>query len=176
MSREGISKSAHHSRRRPSGRANYTLTDDIHFLMGRHNIDAGYHGELSKIDVNNLFEQPGQFNFSSTGTNDAIASFLFGYLFQMNQASGQFFSPRGKFQGAYVQDSWKATRNLTLNYGVRWEPFMPWKEIDGRMGSFFPALWASDTHSTMYPLAPAGMRFAGDPGFNPAESHLLTIT
>jgi hypothetical protein len=149
-------------------RGNYTVTDDIHFLLGRHNIDAGYHGELSKIDVNNLFEQPGQFNFSSTGTNDSIASFEFGYLFQMNQASGQFFSPRGKFQGAYVQDSWKATPNLTLNYGVRWEPFIPWKEIDGRMGSFFPSYWASDTHSTMYPNAPAGMRFAGDPGFNPS--------
>jgi hypothetical protein len=149
-------------------RANYTLTDDVHFLMGRHNIDAGYHGEVSKIDVDNLFEQPGQFNFSSTGTNDAIASFEFGYLFQMNQASGQFFKPRGKFQGAYVQDSWKATHNLTLNYGVRWEPFVPWKERDGRMGSFFPALWASNTHSTVFPNAPAGLRFAGDPGFNPS--------
>ena len=55
--------------------------------MGKHNIDAGYHGEVSKIDVNNLSRQPGQFNFNSTGTGDAIASFLFGYLFQMNQAN-----------------------------------------------------------------------------------------
>ena len=148
-------------------RGNYTLTDDIHFLMRRHNIDAGYHGEVSKIDVNNLNTLPGQFNFNSTGSGDAIASFEFGYLFQMNQGTGQLFKPRGKFQGAYVQDSWKATRNLTLNYGIRWEPFMAWKERDGRMGSFFPKLWASDTHSTKYPLAPAGMQFAGDPGFNP---------
>jgi hypothetical protein len=35
------------------------------------------------------------------------------------------------------------------------------------MGSFSPTLWASDTHSTKFPLAPAGMEFAGDPGFNP---------
>jgi hypothetical protein len=148
-------------------RGNYTLTDDIHFLMGRHNIDAGYHGEVSKIDVNNLFEQPGQFNFNSNISGDAMASFLFGYLYQFNQASGQFFNPRGKFQGAYVQDSWKVTRNLTLNYGVRYEPFMPWHESQGRMGSFFPTLWAAGTHSTKYPNAPAGMQFAGDPGFNP---------
>ncbi len=132
-------------------RANYTLTDDIHFLMGKHNIDAGYHDELSKIDVNNLNTLPGQFNFSSTGTNDAMASFLFGYLFQMNQGTGQIFRPRGTFQGGYVQDSWKATRNLTLNYGVRWEPFVAWKERDGRMGSFSPQLWASNTHSTKFP-------------------------
>jgi hypothetical protein len=148
-------------------RGNYTLTDDVHFLKGKHNIDAGYHGELAKIDVNNLNTLPGQFNFTSTGTGDAVASFLFGYLFQMNQGTGQIFRPRGTFEGAYVQDSWKATHNLTLNYGVRWEPFEAWRERDGRMGSFFPKLWASDTHSTKYPLAPAGMQFAGDPGFNP---------
>ena len=83
----------------------------------------------------------------------------------MNQASGQFFNVRGKFQGAYVQDSWKATHNLTLNYGVRYEPFIPWHDLYGRMGGFNPTLWASDTHSTMFPLAPAGLQFAGDPGF-----------
>jgi len=148
-------------------RANYTFTDDIHFLLGRHNIDAGYHGEVSKIDINNLFEQPGQFNFNSNSSGDAMASFLFGYLYQFNQASGQFFNARGKFQGAYVQDSWKVTRNLTLDYGIRYEPFIPWHEVQGRMGSFFPKLWASNTHSAKYPNAPAGMQFAGDTGFNP---------
>ena len=148
-------------------RANYTLTDDIHFVLGRHNIDAGYHGEWSKIDITNDFEQPGQFFFNSNVTGNGMASFMFGYLYEFQQASGQFFAPRGDFQGAYVQDSWKATRRFTLNFGVRYEPFIPWHESQGRMGSFFPALYASNTHSTVYPLAPAGMRFAGDPGFNP---------
>jgi hypothetical protein len=149
-------------------RANYTLTDDMHWLLGRHNIDFGYHGEVSKIDVNNLFEQPGQFTFNGNNTGgDAIANFLFGYLNTFAQASGQFFNARGTFQGAYVQDSWKFTRNLTLNYGVRYEPFMPWHELQGRMGSFFPALQAGGTHSAKYPNAPAGMLFAGDQGFNP---------
>ena len=146
-------------------RGNYTLTDDIHFLWGKHNIDAGYHVELSKVDVDNLNSLPGQFNFSATGTGDAAASFEFGYLAQMNQANGQLFKPRGKFQGAYVQDSWKATPRLTLDYGVRWEPFVPWHERDGRMGGFNPTLWASNTHSAKYPLAPAGMQFSGDTRF-----------
>lgn len=148
-------------------RTNYTLTDDMHWLLGRHNIDFGYHGEVSKIDIINQFQQPGQFTFNGNNTGDPIASFLFGYLFQFNQASGQFFNTRGKFQGAYIQDSWKFNRHLTLNYGVRYEPFKPWREIQGRMGSFFPKLWASGTHSTKYPLAPAGLLFAGDQGFNP---------
>lgn len=147
-------------------RANYTLGDDVHIQLGNHNIGAGFHGEISKVDVNNLFRQPGNFTFNANNTNDAIASFLFGYVFEFSQASGQFFNGRDKFYGAYVQDSWKATHNLTLNFGVRYEPFIPWHEKQGRMGSFFPDLWASGTHSTVYPLAPAGLQFAGDPGFN----------
>ncbi len=148
-------------------RGNYTLTDDIHFLKGKHNFDAGYHGELSKVDVDNLNSLAGNFQFNATGTNDAAASFLFGYLYQLVQANGQLFKPRGTFEGAYVQDSWKAMHNLTLNYGVRWEPFVAWRERDGRMGGFNPTLWSSNTHSTKYPLAPGGMQFAGDTGFNP---------
>jgi hypothetical protein len=147
-------------------RGNYTLTDDLHYLLGRHNIDLGYHGEVSKIDINNLYEQPGQYTFNANYTLDNNASLLFGYVAQFVQASGQFFNPRSKFEGAYAQDSWKATRNLTLNFGVRYEPFIPWHEIQGRMGGFNPALWQSNTHSVMYPNAPAGMEFAGDPGFN----------
>ncbi|MGD0292604.1 MAG: carboxypeptidase regulatory-like domain-containing protein [Terracidiphilus sp.] len=147
-------------------RGNYTLTDDLHYLLGKHNIDLGYHGEVSKIDINNLYQQPGQFTFDANYSGDWAASLLFGYVSIFAQASGQFFNPRGKFQGAYVQDSWKATRNLTLNFGARYEPFVPWHEMQGRMGGFNPALWAAGTHSTMYPLAPAGMQFAGDLGFN----------
>jgi hypothetical protein len=147
-------------------RANYTLTDDLHIQLGNHNVAFGYHGEVSKVDVNNLYRQPGNFTFNANNTNDAIASFLFGYVEEFSQASGQFFNGRIKFNGAYVQDSWKLTRRLTLDYGLRYEPFVPWREIAGRMGSFFPNLWASGTHSSVYPLAPAGLRFAGDAGFN----------
>jgi hypothetical protein len=119
---------------------------------------------------------PGQFNFSPTGTGDSAASFLFGYLFQMNQATASFFKPRGKFQGAYVQDSWKATPRLTLDYGVRWEPFVPWHERDGRMGSFNPTLWASNTHSTKYPLRRRECSSLAIQVSTPTASRRLTAT
>jgi Carboxypeptidase regulatory-like domain len=148
-------------------RANYTLGDDVHVLVGSHSLTFGLHGENAKVDVNNLFQQPGLFTFNANITNNAIASFLTGYLQNFAQASGQFLNLRGHFWGFYGQDSWKMTRRVTLNYGVRYEPFLPWHEKAGRMGSFFPALYAAGTHSTVYPLAPAGLAFAGDKGFNP---------
>jgi hypothetical protein len=148
-------------------RANYTLGDDVHILVGSHSLTFGFHGEDAKVDVNNLFQQPGLFTFNANITNNAIASFLTGYVQNFSQASGQFLNLRGHFYGFYAQDSWKMSRRLTLNYGVRYEPFLPWHEKEGRMGSFFPSLYAAGTHSTVYPLAPAGLVFAGDTGFNP---------
>jgi hypothetical protein len=148
-------------------RANYTLGDDLHWQAGNHSLAFGFHGEIAKVDVNNLFQQPGLFTFNSNVTNNAIASYLLGYVATFSQASGQFLDLRGKFFGFYAQDSWKLTRRLTLNYGLRYEPFLPWHENQHRMGSFFPGLNASNTHSTVYPLAPGGLLFAGDSNFNP---------
>jgi hypothetical protein len=147
-------------------RANYTLGDDVHVQSGSHNMTFGFHGEQAKVDVDNLFQQPGLFTFNANVTNNAFASFLTGYVASFSQASGQFLNLRGHFFGFYGEDSWKLSHNFTLNYGIRYEPFIPWHEKEGRMGSFFPALYAAGTRSTVYPLAPAGLQFAGDPGFN----------
>src|SRR3984885_2327148 len=147
-------------------RANYTLGDDVHVLLGNHSLTFGFHGEDAQGDVNNLFQQTGLFTFNAHITHNAIASFLLGYVQNFSQASGQFLNLRGHFYGFYGQDSWKVSRRFTFNYGVRYEPFLPWHEKAGRMGSFFPSLYAAGTHSTVFPLAPAGLQFAGDPGFN----------
>ena len=42
------------------------------------------------------------------------------------------------YWGAYFQDDWKATPNLTLNLGVRWDYFTPYAETGGRQANFVP--------------------------------------
>jgi hypothetical protein len=116
------------------------------------------------VVVINDYRQPGTFTFNAQNSGNAMASFLLGYLAQFQQASGQFFDNRGKFVGFYGQDSWIVNRRLTLNYGLRYEPFFPWHEADNRMGAFSPTAYAADTHSTAYPNAPIGLLFPGDPG------------
>ena len=61
--------------------------------------------------------------------------------------------------GAFAQDEWRATRRLTINYGVRWEVNPPFTEGRDRLNTFVPG-----QQSTVYPAAPLGVLFPGDKG------------
>ncbi len=145
-------------------RNNYTLTDDLHWVKGTHSIAFGVHAEISKVDINSEFNQAGSFNFNTYSTNYALASFLFGQLYTFNQGSGQYFNDRDQFYGFYAQDTWHAKPKLTIDYGVRYEPFNPWRELEHRVMQFNPAAYAADRVSTVFVNAPAGLLFPGDAG------------
>src|SRR2546422_342306 len=75
---------------------------------------------------------------------------------------GGGFAIINTYFGAYVQDSWKATQRLTINYGLRWEPFFAFKNKHGWFDHFDLDLFNQNVHSTVYPNAPAGLIFPGD--------------
>ena len=160
-------------------RNNYTLADDLHWVVGNHTLGFGFHGELAKVDVNNQFQQPGIFQFNSNASiTNPLAGFLLGGLTNFQQASGQYFNNRYHVTGYYAQDSWKMSRRFTLTYGLRYEPFSPQHEKLNRQGMFSPAARAAGIVSTTHPTALAGLLFPGDPGFvenmvHPIYTHFM---
>ncbi len=64
----------------------------------------------------------------------------------------------------YINDSWKATRRLTLNLGVRWEPWKMFHEQANQISVFTIGDATKGVRSTVYPNLPPGELVPGDPG------------
>lgn len=110
----------------------------------------------------------GAFNFSSSFTNYALSDFLLGDLASTsNQTNEVFVDVKKQYYGLFAQDSWKLNSRLSVNYGIRWEPMLPWTWIRNTTipSHFDPDAFRGGVHSKALPLAPAGLTFPGDRGF-----------
>lgn len=144
-------------------RNSYNLSDDVHWVHGNHDFAFGARIGLSKIDNGGPYEAPGLFTFNKNA-GDGAASFLLGAISSFTQGAGTYTALRNTFLGFYGQDNWKVNRRLSLNYGVRYEPYLPWKERDGRVEQFDAQAYASGTTSSIFVNAPKGLLFPGDAG------------
>ena len=68
-------------------------------------------------------------SLQSLGGSNAVSASSYSPIFNLVR----------QYVGAYAQDSWKASGNLTLNYGVRWEFLGIPAESGGRFANFVPA-------------------------------------
>lgn len=152
-------------------RNHYTLNDDLRWVRGRHNAAFGAQIERARFDINNRFLQDGQFEFTGQSTGYALADLLLGLPRSLHQGNGEFINNRDLFLGFYAQDTVHATSKLTLDYGLRWEPFFPWHENEGRVERFLPSAYFAGQTSQVFKNAPPGLFFPGDPGFPRDGTH-----
>lgn len=138
--------------------------DNLSWVIGRHSIDLGFTFGHSSLDLGDLFQAQGSFSFNATTTNNQIASFMLGYLNSFTQGYGEYKNNRNNFWSFYVNDSFHVSPRLTLNYGVRYEPYSPWSEIKGRVEQFRISNFTAGIRSKQFPNAPPGVLFPGDPG------------
>jgi hypothetical protein len=141
----------------------YTISDGFSKALGKHTLKLG--GEFRYLQVNerNLASQDGAFVFDGSATGVDFADYLLGEPTGAGggytQAALQLLDSRTRYGGAYVQDSWKATPNLTVNLGLRWEVSMPWYDTQGKIQT-----WVKGEQSTVFPNSPQGLVYPGDPG------------
>jgi Carboxypeptidase regulatory-like domain len=80
-------------------------------------------------------------SFNGFNTGFGYASFLLGDYTSSTQNANELFRRNGYQQWAiFIQDSWKVTRKLTVDYGLRWDYATPEKEEHGRLGQLDASL------------------------------------
>ena len=141
------------------------IANDVDVLLGRHQLSFGGNWIRTKIETVNNRPTNGQFTFNGQSTGLGLADFMLGRVSNFVQGNPVFDFDENDYVGAYVQDEWKLRQNLTLNVGVRWEPYLPIKNSLDYVSNFDEARFDAGIRSTVYPQAPAGLLFPGDDGF-----------
>lgn len=144
-------------------RHSYGLNEALTKTIGRHTITVG--GNVWKQFAQENADYPaapivGFGNYTGFG----LADFLLGYVNNFTQGGGEVASVKGWQIGLFAQDQYRASQNLTLDFGLRWDPNLPPATPGkGRGAAFRPG-----EQSTRFPNAPLGLVFPGDPGVDSA--------
>jgi carboxypeptidase family protein len=110
-------------------------------IQGAHTLRTGA-GLINRTFTVSQSNQPlGAMTFNTTLTDNgagsggnSIASFLLGYPQQVSRIVSLFYPHYNtKEPFVYVQDDWRATSNLTINLGVRYDIFTPYTEQDDHL-------------------------------------------
>jgi hypothetical protein len=113
----------------------FNVADNLTWIHGKHTYKAGFDFRRLQSAVFGSFVPFGQMTFGAvfssnpaqpTGTGNPMADLLLGYP-QSIQLDDQFspLYPRQSLYGAFFQDEYRVTRNLTLNLGLRYDLFLP---------------------------------------------------
>lgn len=145
---------------RDSTQNDYEIAESLSLVRGSHSLKFGGELRRTQINISQGIAANGFFVFAPFPTNNPFANFLLGAPVVFFQAGGDFHRGLRTFDvSGYAQDQWRVTPKLTLNYGMRYEINSPFGEIRDRLNQFAPG-----QQSTIYPNAPRGILFPGDPG------------
>jgi hypothetical protein len=175
------------------------LDDDVTMVRGKHQLIFGGEFVRNQLNISNAYESNGQFSFgvsyseygpygsktnctnnpncNTTQIGDGDLDFLEGTMTAFQQSKFQGNALRAPIPSLYFQDTFHATKQLTLVAGLRWSPNYAPVDTKNRGVVFSQSAFLANQFSTIYsggpagfpaPTipngAPAGALFYGDPG------------
>ncbi len=120
--------------------ASYVLAHSV----GNHSLKVGGEYRSQQMALDDWRNPQGTFTFTGRYTGNAMGDFLLGYPSQTTTFLGLVFMEQVNWQtGLFVQDEWRVSPSVTVNYGVRYEYQAPDREVENRWGTFDLALGRS---------------------------------
>jgi hypothetical protein len=123
----------------------YQILDNVTKIAGNHSLKFGVSLQAIRFFYIYYAAPRGQYTYSGTYTGSPASAFTTGYGaadFLANQMNGAYFSKAPVvndaewYDSGYAQDDWRLTPKFTLNLGIRYDYFQPYKENSGSQANF----------------------------------------
>lgn len=147
----------------------YSVVDNVSKVWGQHTVKAGFYFERDgkQSPLWSTYRGTLSFGHSSLNpisANDGFANALLGVLNSYQQStqggSGDWWFNNIEW---YLQDNWKVTSRLTLDFGLRFYHMGPVVDHSGKMSTFNPALYDPSKAPRLYqPVMNNGSRVGYD--------------
>ena len=134
---------------------NFNFVDNLAKVFSRHTVTFGFSIERGRKDQSNG-NPNGNLNFSTSTNNpydtgftwaNALAGNFNTYSQADQQRTGKCRFTNGEW---YVADTWKATRKLTVDGGIRFYLMQPIYDAKGQLGQFLQSLWNPSSAVRLY--------------------------
>ncbi len=142
----------------------YQISEEVNMVRGAHQISLGVYAVNSRLNSASNFQRNGTYSFTGQITGNALADFMLGRPISFTQNNGQIGDERLYIPSLYAQDNYRLNPHLTINAGIRWDPFTAPSNAIRQVSIFDLGWYNAGIHSSVFSNAPVGTLFVGDKG------------
>ena len=122
----------------------YQILDNVTAILGNHSLKFGVALQSVRFAYQYAPASLGQYSYNGTytgvpgvnHTGNAAADFLVNQANGADIANAPNIADAQWYYSGYAQDDWKVTPKLTLNLGLRYDYYQPYKENGGQQANF----------------------------------------